>query len=374
MTTQAGRPYARPSGRPFGRVVRVPKAFLLGGGGQVGRAAARLLLEEGWEVRIGTRSGRSIGKAVGVAVNRDRPGALAAAFDGSVDLLLDCVCYDENHAEQLLEVGSRVGSLVVLSSLSVYTDEQGRSLDEASAPEDFPVFPVPVTEEQGTVEPGPATYSTRKMAMERRLLSGDRVPVTVLRPGAIHGPHTVHGREWFFVKRALDARAVVVLAYRGESRFHPTGVANLAGAVLAAAQRPGQGVFNLVDPDCPTVAGIGRAVGALLAHRPVEVLLPGPPIGTVGESPWATARPFVASTARAEALLGYAPVRSYADQLADDVAWLVQATARRNWREVLPDLAENYGTDFFNYSAEQAYLRTAIDPVSSGAQPARTGA
>jgi nucleoside-diphosphate-sugar epimerase len=343
----------------------VLKAFLLGGGGQVGRAVARRLLEEGWQVTVGTRSGRSVEGATSVAVDREHPGALAAALGDGIDLLLDCVCYDGEQAQQLLEIGDRVGGLVVLSSLSVYADAQGRSLDEALTPEEFPTFPVPVTEAQPTVPPGPATYSTRKVAMERGLLGQKAVPVTVLRPGAIHGPHTVHGREWFFVKRAVDARPVVVLAYRGESRFHPTGVDNLAQAVLAAAQRPGQGVFNLVDPDCPTVAEIGRAVGALLGHAPIEVLLPGPPVGTIGESPWATARPFLASTARAEAILGYRPVRTYAEQLTDDVAWLLQATAGKNWQEVLPDLAENYSTDFFDYIAEHAYLRAITDPVAS---------
>lgn len=342
----------------------MPKALLLGGGGQVGRAAARRLLEEGWEVTIGTRSGRPREGAAGVAVDRCEPSALATALGGGVDLLLDCVCYDEDQAEQLLQVGDRVGGLVVLSSLSVYADEQGHSLDEARTPEAFPVFPVPVTEEQPTVAPGPATYSTRKVALERRLLDQNRVPVTVLRPGAIHGPHSAHAREWFFVKRALDSRPAVVLAYRGESRFHPTGVTNLAEAVLAAARRPGQGVFNLVDPDCPTVAEIGRAVAALLGYEPVEVLLPGRPVKTVGESPWATSRPFVASTNRAETLLGYAAVRTYAEQLADDVAWLVRATEGRDWREVLPDLAENYSTDFFDYTAEDAYVRTLVDHVS----------
>ncbi len=193
----------------------MPKAFLLGGGGQVGRAAARRLVEEGWEVTIGTRSGRALEGAAGVSVDRGEPSALATALDGGVDLLLDCICYDEEQAEQLLQVGDRVGGLVVLSSLSVYADEQGRSLDEAHTPEEFPVFPVPVTEEQPTVAPGPATYSTSKVAIERRLLSQHRVPVTVLRPGAIHGPHSVHAREWFFVKRALDALPAVVLPTGG---------------------------------------------------------------------------------------------------------------------------------------------------------------
>jgi nucleoside-diphosphate-sugar epimerase len=346
------------------KVTGVPSAFLLGGAGQVGRAVARRLLEEGWEVTVGTRSGRSVEGAASVAVDRKHPGALASALGDGADLLLDCVCFDGEEAQQLLEVGDRVGGLVVLSSLSVYADVQGRSLDEALEPDDFPAFPVPVTEAQPTVPPGPATYSTRKAAMERRLLDQHATPVTVLRPGAIHGPHTVHAREWFFVKRALDARPVVVLAYRGESRFHPTGVDNLAQAVLAAAHRPGQGVFNLVDPDCPTVAEIGRSVGALLGHAPVEVLLPGPPVGMVGESPWATARPFLASTTRAEALLDYSPLRRYAEQLTDDVAWLVQATKSRNWQEVLPDLAENYTTDFFDYTSEDAYFRSLIKAVS----------
>ena len=68
-------------------------------------------------------------------------------------------------------------------------------------------------------------------------------------------------------------------------------------------------------------------------------------------------RPFVADTARAQALRGYAPVRTYAEQLAEDVAWLVAATAGRDWREVLSDLAGNYATDFFDYAADHAYLR-----------------
>lgn len=93
------------------------------------------------------------------------------------------------------------------------------------------------------------------------------------------------------------------------------------------------------------------------------MLLPGPPLDTVGESPWATMRPFVASTTRASALLDYAPVRTYAEQLADDVPWLIQATTGMNWHEVLPDLAANYATDFFDYEAEDAYLRSLADPV-----------
>lgn len=139
------------------------RAFVLGGTGQVGHAVTRRLLQEGWEVTVASRSGRRVEDAAGVAVDRTEPDALAAALGDGVDLLLDCVCYDQEHAEQLLGVRDQVGRFVVLSSLSVYADDQGQSLDEARTPEEFPDFPVPVTEQQPTVPPGPATYSTRDL-------------------------------------------------------------------------------------------------------------------------------------------------------------------------------------------------------------------
>jgi hypothetical protein len=58
-------------------------------------------------------------------------------------------------------VQCRVGALVVVSSASVYRDAAGRTLDEAAA-SGFPELPVPIPETQPTVEPGAATYSTRK--------------------------------------------------------------------------------------------------------------------------------------------------------------------------------------------------------------------
>lgn len=94
---------------------------------------------------------------------------------------------------------------------SVYRDERGRSLDEASET-GFPILPVPVGEGQPTVDPGSATYSTRKVALERALLDNARSPVTILRPAAIHGVGSTHLREWWFVKRMLDRRPVISLA------------------------------------------------------------------------------------------------------------------------------------------------------------------
>lgn len=205
---------------------------------------------------------------------------------------------------------------MVLSSLSVYIDAEGRSLDEADSEATFPRYPVPVTEDQPTLAPAGTTYS----------------------------------------KRALDRRPFVALAFRGESRFQPTSTANLAEAVYRAAQRPGRRALNLTDPQAPTVSEIGRAVVALLDHEWAELLLPGGPVGTVGDTPWSVPRPFVASSERAAAEIGYRPVHSYTEALGEDVPWLVSATAGRDWRDVLPDLVNNYSQDFFDYAAEDSLV------------------
>ena len=81
---------------------------------------------------------------------------------------------------------------------------------------------MPIPETQRTVAPGDATYGTRKVALEQELLAaGDRLPTTLLRAGAIHGPHCRTPRELYFVKRALDGRPVRVLAHGGREPVPP---------------------------------------------------------------------------------------------------------------------------------------------------------
>ena len=76
--------------------------------------------------------------------------------------------------------------------------------------------------------------------MEQLLLgAGATLPVTVLRPGAITGPGSVHPRELWFVQRALDDRPVQFLAHKRRSRFHTSSTPNIAELVRLAADRPG---------------------------------------------------------------------------------------------------------------------------------------
>ncbi|WP_406491017.1 NAD-dependent epimerase/dehydratase family protein [Streptomyces phaeochromogenes] len=336
--------------------------MVIGATGQIGRVAVGALATDGWEVTAVSRGGgRDESWPDGVRTARaDRAddSALATAVGDGCDVLVDMVAYGPEHARQLTNLAGRVGSAVVVSSLSVYEDDKGRNFDTQEQPDGFPEYPVPLSEDQRTIAPGETSYSTRKAGLERELLAAAaELPTTLLRAGAIHGTHCRTPRELYFVKRNLDGRRRRVLAYGGKSRFHPASVHNIAELVRLAARKPGARALNAVDPDAPTVAEIAVAVDAVMGVETESVLVDGPaPAETVGDTPWSVPHPVVCDMAAAERELGYRAVVRYAETLPDTVAWIEQQLAGRDWREAYPKMFQNYG-DLFDYAAEDAWLR-----------------
>lgn len=319
------------------------------------------MVAAGWVVTTGQRGQRPVADEPGirrVRLDRYRPGELEGALEGGADVFIDVIAYDAEDAEQLLSIAGAVGSLIVVSSASVYRDEEGRTIDEATDEETFPDFPLPITEEQATVEPGEATYSRRKRAMEATLLERSPVSLTIVRPCAIHGPGTQHAREWYFLKRALDGRQVIFHAFRGGSVFHTTSVQNLAELIRLASEQPGTRVLNCGDPHPPTVRRIARAIwDTVSGQAPTEVLIAGAsPLPDVGESPWTAPRSMVLDMSQPTAALGYEPVTGYEQAVRETCAWLARATKGQDWKRLLPDLAR-YPGDLFNYAAEDEFLR-----------------
>jgi nucleoside-diphosphate-sugar epimerase len=320
----------------------------------IGRAVVPRLLEAGWEVTIGSRGERALAPelegARTVEVDRRERGSLEAAV-GETDVLVDVISMRPADGEQLLALAGRVGSLVAISTASVYTDAAGRVLDDG----DFPDYPVPIAESQPTVEPGEPTYSREKAALEQLLLEQDRVPATVIRPCAIHGPGDRQAREWYFVKRAVDRRPYVPIAYGGASRFHTTSHENLGELISLACERPGTRALNCGDPDAPTVLEIARTLARVLEHERAELLLPGPPADGVGATPWSAPRPLVVDMRAAERDLGYRPLVRYEQSVERTVEYLLAATRERDWREAFPVGARYLR---FDYEAEDAFLRS----------------
>jgi nucleoside-diphosphate-sugar epimerase len=308
----------------------VPRAVLIGGTGMIGRAAARALVGDGWEVVAVSRSGTlpdglaELG-VESVVADRADDAQVRAAIGAGADFVLDTVAFDHVQGDQLNSLAGLVGSVAVISSASVYADDEGRALDGEGG--DPPMMPVPILETQRTAEPGDATYSTRKAELEQTLLGGP-LPATLLRACAIHGEGAQLPRELFFVKRAVDGRKQVALAWKGESRFHTTSVANLAELIRLAAAQPRSRVLNAGDPDPPSTLEISQAVGAALGHEFEPVLLPD---GSFG-NPWAVPLPFVVSMEAAERELGYRPVTTYPEAVRQTCAWIVGELERgRSW-------------------------------------------
>lgn len=325
------------------------RAVLIGGTGQIGRAAARALAADGWDVVAISRSGTlpdglaELGVRAAVA-DRSDDGQLRAALGDGADVVLDTVAFTRGHGEQLNGLAGLVGSLIVISSASVYADEAGRALDGES---EFPDIPVPILETQRTAEPGDATYSTRKAELEQTLLEGP-LPSTLVRACAIHGPGAQLPRELFFVKRAHDERRRVALAWNGESRFHTTSVPNLAELIRLAAAQPADRALNAGDPDPPSTLEICEAIGAAMDHEFEPVLLPDEAV----ENPWAVPRPFVVSMEAAERELGYRPVTTYPEAVRETCAWLVGELERgRSWDGT-------YLEGMIDYAAEDEVLES----------------
>ena len=335
-------------------------ALVIGGTGQIGVATALALAEAGWRVTVAHRGRQSVPPELDVeTVQLDREdGAALAAASAGTDLLVDTVAFTPAHAAQLQTLD--VGRLVVVSSAAVYAGANGSYLEVATDEASFPDYPVPIPEDWTLVDNDEQTYSPLKAAMERVLLAG-RVPVSILRAGAIHGPHSPALREWYYIKRALDERPQVVLAHDGAGRFHPAGTRNLAALVLACAATPGTHVLNAVDEECPSDADIARTVYAALDREVEVVTFPGPPRESVGASPWAIPKPFVLSMERAHREVGYVAPLTYAQGVEEDIAWVRSRFAETGasselWQDALPGLWGSEGRGWFDYAAEDTFL------------------
>jgi nucleoside-diphosphate-sugar epimerase len=310
----------------------------------IGRAAARALAENGWEVVAVSRSGTlpdglaELG-VQSVAADREDDTQLRAALGAGAEVVYDSVAMHRKHGEQLNGLEGLVGSLVVISTGSVYADDEGRALDgEGGEP---PVLPVPILETQQTAEPGDATYSTQKAELEQTVLAGP-LPATVLRPCAIHGPGAKLPRELFFVKRAIDGRRRVALAWKGGSCFHTTSVANLAELIRLAAAQPGDRVLNAGDPDPPATLEICNAIGRALGHEFEPVLLPADEFG----NPWGVQHPFVVAMEAAERELGYRPVTTYPEAVKETCAWIVrELDDGRSWEGTYLEKSLDYAAE-----------------------------
>lgn len=324
----------------------MPKAVIVGGGGQIGLATATRLMGLGWDVTIiGRKPLATLGGCRHVVCDAMDDEQVAAIVGKNTDLLMSCIAFDADDARRLLYAGRKAEQIIAVSSASVYRDAVGRTLDEARQG-GFPHFPALLTPDGPTVDPGDANYSTRKVAMERVLLDSASNRATILRPCAIHGPHSRHAREWWFMKRLLDGCDAIPLAYQGESRFQTTSTDAIACAVEEAVGKGLPPIVNVSDNDSPSVVEIGRAIMRITGMEARLIGLPDRGFPTShGVTPWSVPRPMICDSV--------IPHRqTYADAVVPALEWLMSYVDQDDWRGQLPQLAA-YPNDQFDYASER---------------------
>lgn len=175
-----------------------------------------------------------------------------------------------------------------------------QSVAFAYAPTSGPAW----TEEDPLQQAGEVTDALE--ALERETLSGDRVEGVVLRYGFFYGPGTSNSREGSVATQVRARRFPVIGGGRGLWPF--IHVDDAAAATVAALDRGGAGIYNVVDDDpAPLREWLPYLAEVLGAPRPWHVprlvarLVAGPQIVY-----YATALQPV-SNAKAKRELGWQP-------------------------------------------------------------------
>lgn len=237
---------------------------LIGGGGFLGRYVAQELLKAGARVRIAQRRPRDawflkpqggLGQTQFVAADVTKPETIANAVAGADAVVNLAGTFSKADYWKIHEEGARtVAAAAKAAGLSAMVQISAIGADPES----------------------PAEYGQSKAAGEAAVLKA--FPnATILRPS------TLFGREDQFVNRFAGMIANSPVSFipvlRGETKFQPAYVADVAQAVVAALSDPeafGGKTFELGGPDVISMAELHRWIANEIGRDVTLVELPDP--------------------------------------------------------------------------------------------------
>lgn len=302
--------------------------LFVGGTGPVGQAAIPHVLAGGHEVAVAHTGGhepaalaalehlhgtRDVLLAPGGPIERWRPEALVDTFSGGATAA---------KARQIGALAERCGArqIVAVSSIDVYRHCALAGIDD-HVPADLPLDLLPLTEHaprRTAPSPGGGTAHDN-VAMEDALHGAPRL--TILRPGAIYGPHHHPHllREWYLVGKVARGERRLPLPDGGTQLFHRVALDRVGRAVAAALDNAPDGRFacNVADPQDLTFGALAALVAAELdwAWEPDHVAWPE------GDHPWNARHPVTVDTTRLQRTLHVTAPDPLAATV-EQIAWL----------------------------------------------------
>jgi nucleoside-diphosphate-sugar epimerase len=304
------------------------RVVVIGGTKFVGPAAVSLLVAAGHEVAV-AHTGEHEHPAVaavahlhgdreallfpGGPIDDWRPAAVVDTFPGGATAA---------KGEQLAACAARTGARVVaISSVDVYRHGVDAGMGDGSGTLAMSVDPIPLREDaRRRVGPYPGAAPGHDNAAMEAALEAAGCPATVLRPGAIYGPHPT-AREWTLVRKAALGDHDLPLPDGGVQLFHRVAIERLSRAILAAVDRPTADPWacNVVDPSDRDYSGLARRIGEILDWKWEPRRVPF----DEDVHPWQTSHPMLASDRCLREELGVGPDQPDPDDaLRETVEWL----------------------------------------------------
>jgi nucleoside-diphosphate-sugar epimerase len=306
------------------------RVAFIGGTRFVGPAAVEMLVAAGHEVaaaHTGAHESSSVGAVEHLHGERDSLLGAAGAIEAwRPEVLVDTFPGGATAAkgEQLARCAARTGARVVaISSADIYQHGVDSGVADGGGMLALAVDPIPLSEDaRRRVGPYPGGSAAHdNVAMEDSLMAAG-CAATLLRPGAIYGPHP-STREWSIVRRIAIGDRRLPLPDGGVQLFHRVALGRVARAILAAVERPSSELWacNVVDPVDWDYSGLARRIGEILdwEWEPEKVSFDG------ADHPWQTGHAVLASDRRLREVLGVAPDQPDPDDaLRETVEWLWQ--------------------------------------------------
>jgi len=304
------------------------KVVVLGGTGFIGSHVVRQLAEREHQVTIVHRGESEIDLPAGVHhvhipfadLSEERVGM---GVQG-VDVVLDMVpCLDKG-GHGVLHFRETADRAVVITSGDVY-----RAFGRLWRSEPGPPDPVPLTEgsplrSRPAADAGGADFPYDNVDVEQAVSVDERLPVTILRLPATHGPGDPQHRLFRYVRRMDDRRPFIVLEERhARWRWAHGYVENVAAAITLAVENGNASgrIYNIAERTTYTEADWVRRIGESVGWVGEVVAVPERVLPERLRQPFDFAQQYNVDSTRIRRELGYREPVSEDEALRRTIEW-----------------------------------------------------